>query len=52
MYEVVWLRMLTRVTGVTIYATATVVAAFMCGLAVDSFIPGRRIDKRGDPLRV
>ena len=52
MYEVVWLRMMTRVTGVTIYATATVVAAFMCGLAVGSFILGWRIDKRHDPLRV
>jgi spermidine synthase len=52
MYEVVWLRMLTRITGVTIYATATVLAAFMSGLALGSFFLGRFIDKREDALRV
>ncbi|MEW6533056.1 MAG: fused MFS/spermidine synthase [Thermodesulfobacteriota bacterium] len=52
MYEVVWLRMLTRVTGVTVYATATVVAAFMAGLALGSFLFGRIVDKRQDPLRM
>jgi spermidine synthase len=51
-YEVVWLRMLTRIMGVTIYATSTVVAAFMAGLALGSFLLGRFIDKREDPLRV
>jgi len=52
MYEVVWLRMLTRITGVTIHATATVLAAFMTGLALGSFVFGRFIDKREDGLRV
>ena len=52
MYEVVWLRMLARVTGVTIYATATVLAAFMAGLALGSFFLGRLIDKRQDALRI
>ncbi len=52
MYEVVWLRMLTRITGVTIYATATVLASFMAGLALGSFLLGRFIDKREDSLRV
>ncbi len=51
-YEVVWLRMLARIMGVTIYATSTVVAAFMAGLALGSFLLGRFIDKRKDPLRV
>lgn len=51
-YEVVWLRMLARIMGVTIYATSTVVAAFMAGLALGSFLLGRYIDKRKDPLRV
>src|SRR5208337_2914676 len=51
-YEVVWLRMLARIMGVTIYATSTVVAAFMAGLALGSFLLGKFIDKRGDPLRV
>ena len=51
-YEVVWLRMLTRIMGVTIYATSTVLASFMAGLALGSFLLGRCIDKRQDPLRV
>lgn len=37
MYQVVWLRMLSRLLGVTIYATSTVMAAFMGGLALGSF---------------
>ena len=52
MYEVVWLRMLARMLGVTIYATATVVAAFMAGLALGSFFLGRRIDREKQPLRI
>lgn len=51
-YEVVWLRMLSRIMGVTIYATSTVVAAFMAGLALGSFLFGWFIDRREDPLRV
>lgn len=52
MYQVVWLRMLSRLLGVTIYATSTVLAAFMGGLALGSFLIGRLIDKRQDALRV
>jgi spermidine synthase len=51
-YEIVWLRMLARIMGVTIYATSTVVAAFMAGLALGSFLFGRFIDRRQDPLRI
>ncbi|MFZ5453758.1 MAG: fused MFS/spermidine synthase [Thermodesulfobacteriota bacterium] len=51
-YEVVWLRMLSRIMGVTIYATSTVVAAFMAGLALGSFLFGKYIDRREDPLRI
>ena len=43
MYQVVWLRMLSRLLGVTIYATSTVLAAFMGGLALGSFFIGRLI---------
>ncbi|MGO9568175.1 MAG: fused MFS/spermidine synthase [Desulfomonilaceae bacterium] len=52
MYQIVWLRMLSRTTGVSIHATATVVAAFMAGLALGSFILGKFVDKRDDPLRI
>ncbi len=43
MYQVVWLRMLSRLLGATIYATSTVRAAFMGGLALGSFFIGRLI---------
>ena len=52
MYQVVWLRMLARMLGVTIYATATVVAAFMAGLALGSYFIGKLADRRRDPLRI
>jgi spermidine synthase len=52
MYEVVWLRMLERMMGVTIYAASTVLAAFMAGLALGSFVFGRLVDRRRDALRV
>jgi spermidine synthase len=51
-YEVVWLRILSRITGVTTYATAITVAAFMAGLGLGSFIFGKFIDKRKDQLRI
>src|SRR5947199_9290302 len=50
MYEVVWVRMLTRILGSTIYATSTVLAAFMAGLALGSFLVGRSIDRSRRPL--
>jgi len=51
-YEVVWLRILSRITGVTTYATAITVAAFMAGLGLGSFIFGKFIDRRKDQLRI
>jgi len=37
---------------VTAYAISTVIASFMGGLALGSFVAGRYIDRRRDPLRV
>ena len=34
-YETVWLRMLIRVLGNTVYATSIILAAFMAGLALE-----------------
>lgn len=51
-YEVVWLRILSRIIGVTAYATAVTLAAFMAGLALGSFIFGRFVDNRKDQLRI
>jgi len=51
-YQVVWTRMLGVVFGVTSFAVATVLSAFMAGLALGSLYGGRFINERKDPLRV
>lgn len=40
-YQVLWLRELSLILGVTVYAAATVLAAFMGGLALGSAAAGR-----------
>lgn len=50
MYEVVWVRMLTRILGSTSYATSTVLAVFMAGLGLGSLIAGRFVDRARSPL--
>lgn len=50
-YEVVWTRILSLVFGVTAYAVATVLAAYMGGLALGSYLSGRFADRRARPLR-
>jgi spermidine synthase len=49
-YEIVWLRILSRIIGVTTYATAITLAAFMMGLALGSVLFGRLSDKRNNQL--
>jgi spermidine synthase len=49
-YQVVWTRQLSLIFGVTTYAAATVLATFMGGLALGSYVFGRWIDRRGSPL--
>lgn len=49
-YQVIWLRSLATVFGSTVYATTTVLASFMGGLALGSFIFGRRADGSRHPL--
>ncbi len=51
-YQVVWARMLTVVFGATVLAVSTVLSAFMAGLALGSFLLGRRVDRVRRPLRV
>ncbi|MFH1529479.1 MAG: fused MFS/spermidine synthase [Pseudomonadota bacterium] len=52
MYEVVWLRMLIRAFGVTVYAVTTVLAVFMGGLALGSFLAGKRTHRWKNLLKV
>jgi spermidine synthase len=53
-YEVAWVRSLELVFGATSFAVATVLAAFMGGLALGSFLMGRRAARleRFHPLHV
>jgi spermidine synthase len=50
-YQVLWLRLLGLVFGVTTYAASTVWASFMAGLAVGSFGAGYVADRVRRPLR-
>jgi spermidine synthase len=51
-YEIVWMRRLSLAFGITVFATSTVLAAFMAGLGLGSWLVGRRVDRSPDPLRV
>ena len=44
-YEVLWIRMIDKVVGSAPFAVATVLAVFMGGLAVGSYLAGRTIDR-------
>ena len=45
-YQVLWLRRLSVIFGVTVYAASTVLAAFMAGLAIGSLLAGRVLRRR------
>jgi spermidine synthase len=49
-YEVVWSRMLALVMGNTVFAVSTVLAAFMGGLALGSWLLGHLADRYRQPL--
>jgi spermidine synthase len=49
-YQILWLRLLGLVFGVTVYAASTVLAAFMAGLALGSLLAGRAADRIRRPL--
>ena len=52
-YEVVWLRKLILIFGSTQFATSTVLATFMAGLALGAFVAGRRLTRsRIAPLKI
>src|SRR5918999_165228 len=50
-YQVLWLRLLGLVFGVTIHAATTVLASFMGGLAIGSLAAGRLAPRARNPLR-
>ena len=49
-YQVLWQRQLSLVFGVSAYATATVLASFMGGLALGGYAAGRIADRVKSPL--
>jgi spermidine synthase len=49
-YEVLWTRMLGLVFGHTVFAVTTVLAAFMAGLGLGSYLFGRIADRQARPL--
>jgi len=51
-YQIVWVRALELVFGVSLYATAAVVAAYMGGLALGSVWFGRLVDRVARPMRL
>ncbi|MSQ10448.1 MAG: spermidine synthase [Dehalococcoidia bacterium] len=50
MYEVVWTRSLALLFGVTLHAISAVLASFMAGMALGSFLVGRMADRVRWPL--
>ena len=44
-YEILWIRMIDKVVGSAPFAVATVLAVFMGGLALGSYLAGRYIDR-------
>src|SRR6186713_2078750 len=49
-YEVLWTRQLSLIFGVTTYAVSAVLATYMGGLALGSFLMGRVVDRVRSPL--
>ena len=49
-YQVMWLRLLSLVFGVTVYAASTVLSGFMAGLGLGSFFGGRLAARITRPL--
>lgn len=49
-YEVLWMRSFMSAFGVTVYATSVVLAAFMGGLALGSYLFGRWAEVKGSPI--
>lgn len=51
-YQISWTKSLSYVFGTSVYAVGTVLACFMAGLALGSFVLGKKADKSPNPLRL
>ncbi|MEK0350234.1 MAG: fused MFS/spermidine synthase, partial [Nitrosopumilus sp.] len=50
-YEIIWIRPLSLVFGTTTYAVSIIVASFILGLAIGSWVAGKFTDKLENPLK-
>ena len=51
-YQTIWIKQLTLVVGVDVYAVTTGVSGFFAGLALGSAVFGRLADHSSRPLRM
>lgn len=51
-YEVLWLKDLSRLFGVSAYATSATLSAFFLGIALGSYYWGKRVAANQSPLRL
>ena len=51
-YQLIWVRLLGLVFGVSSFAVATVVAVFLLGLGLGSYFFGKWSERARDPLRI
>ena len=51
-YQVLWVKQLSLVVGIDVYAVTTAVAAFFAGLALGGVLFGGRVDRMARPLRL
>ncbi len=50
-YEIAWVRQASLTFGVSVYAYSAVLGAYMIGLALGSYLMGKRASNRSRPLR-
>ncbi|HOD40632.1 MAG TPA: fused MFS/spermidine synthase, partial [Candidatus Wallbacteria bacterium] len=50
-YEILWVRFFALSIGSTIYSASAVTAAYMGGLAIGAYMPGRYADRVASPLK-
>ena len=51
-FEVIWTRQLSLTLGVSVFAASAVLAAYMAGLALGSFLFGGIVDRSRNPVRI
>src|SRR5262244_886891 len=51
-YQVLWVKQLSLVVGVDVYAVTTTIAGFFAGLALGGWLFGRSADRTERPLRL